>query len=271
MISPVAFELFGYEVRWYSLLILIGVIIAYFLIKTESNRFQLKGEFVFNLMFWTIIFGIVGARLYYVLFNLSYYKDNLSEIVKVWNGGLAIHGGLIAGLLIIVLYCNKYKVNTKKVLDIVVPAVILGQAIGRWGNFFNGEAFGGIVEYKTLVNMKFIPQFVIDNMYINEAYHLPMFYFESLFCLLGFIIMLIIRRRKYIKNGQVFGFYLIWYGILRFFIEIFRTDALMIGNIKVAQLVSIIMVLIGIYINASQIRKPKLDDLYNSVEKDIIF
>ena len=110
MISPVAFELFGYEVRWYSILILIGVIIAYFLIKTESNRFQLKGEFVFNLMFWTIIFGIVGARLYYVLFNLSYYKDNLSEIVKVWNGGLAIHGGLIVGLLIIVLYCNKYKV-----------------------------------------------------------------------------------------------------------------------------------------------------------------
>ena len=109
MISPVAFELFGYEVRWYSLLILIGVIIAYFLIKTESNRFQLKGEFVFNLMFWTIIFGIVGARLYYVLFNLSYYKDNLIEIVKVWNGGLAIHGGLIAGLLIIVFYCNKYK------------------------------------------------------------------------------------------------------------------------------------------------------------------
>ena len=119
--------------------------------------------------------------------------------------------------------------------------------------------------------MKIIPQFVIDNMYINEAYHLPMFYFESLFCILGFIIMLLIRRRKYIKNGQIFGFYLIWYGVLRFFIEIFRTDALMIANIKVAQLVSVVMVLIGIYINAAQIRKPKLDDLYNSVEQEIIF
>ena len=271
MISPVAFELFGYEVRWYSLLILIGVIIAYFLIRTESKRFQIKNEFVFNLIFWAIIFGIVGARLYYVLFNLSYYKQNLSEIVKVWNGGLAIHGGLIAGLIIVILYCHKYNANTKKILDIVCPAVILGQAIGRWGNFFNGEAFGGVVEYKTLVNMKIIPQFVIDNMYINEAYHLPMFYFESLFCILGFIIMLLIRRRKYIKNGQIFGFYLIWYGVLRFFIEIFRTDALMIANIKVAQLVSVVMVLIGIYINAAQIRKPKLDDLYNSVEQEIIF
>ena len=269
MISPVAFELFGYEVRWYSLLILIGVIIAYFLIKTESNRFQLKGEFVFNLMFWTIIFGIVGARLYYVLFNLSYYKDNLSEIIKVWNGGLAIHGGLIAGLLIIVFYCNKYKVNTKKVLDIVVPAVILGQAIGRWGNFFNGEAFGGIVEYKTLVNMKFIPQFVIDNMEINGAYHLPMFYFESLACLIGFIAILIIRRRPYVKKGQIFGTYLLWYGVIRIIIEIFRTDSLMLFNAKVAQIVSVLMIIVGFYLIAVQARKPKLDEIYNSFDDEI--
>lgn len=271
MISPVAFELFGYEVRWYSLLILIAIIIAYFLVNAESNRFQIKKEFIFNLMFWSIIFGILGARLYYVIFNFSYYKDNLLEIAKIWNGGLAIHGGLIAGLIVVLFYCKKYEINTKKILDIICPAVILAQAIGRWGNFFNSEAYGGIVEYKTLVNLKIIPQFVIDNMYINDAYHLPMFYFESLFCLLGFIIMLIIRRRKYIKNGQIFGFYLIWYGVLRFFIEIFRTDALLIGNIKVAQLVSVIMVLIGIYINASQIRKPKLDELYNRVDNEIKF
>ena len=271
MISPVAFELFGYEVRWYSLLILLGVMFAYILIRAESSRFLIKKEFVFNLLFWSLIFGIVGARLYYVLFNFSYYKENLSEIVKVWNGGLAIHGGLIFGLIVILLYCNKYHANTRKILDIVSPSVILAQAIGRWGNFFNGEAFGGAVEYKTLVNMRFIPQFVIDNMYINDEYHLPMFYFESLLCLLGFIIMLIIRRRKYAKNGQVFGFYLVWYGIIRFCIEFFRTDALMLGKLRVAQFVSAVMVLVGLYIIASQARKPKLDDLYNNVDPEINF
>ncbi len=269
MISPVAFELFGYEVRWYSLLILVGVIVGYFLVKTESTRFKIKQEFVFNMAFWCIIFGIVGARLYYVLFNLPYYKEHLDEIVKIWNGGLAIHGGLIVGLIIILIYCHKYRANTKKILDIVCPAVILAQAIGRWGNFFNGEAFGGVVEYKTLVNLKIIPQFVIDNMYINDAYHLPMFYFESLLCLLGFIIMLILRRRRYTKNGQIFGFYLIWYGLIRFFIEIFRTDALLIGSLKIAQIVSVLMVLTGIYICASQAMKPKLDDLYSSVDPEI--
>lgn len=271
MISPVALNLFGFELRWYSILILLGVIIAYFLIRTESSRFKIKHEFIFNLMFWTIIFSIVGARLYYVIFNMSYYKEHLDEIFMVWNGGLAIHGGLLVGFIVVLIYCHKYRVNTKKILDIVVPAVILGQAIGRWGNFFNGEAFGGVVEYKTLVNMRFIPQFVIDNMYINDAYHLPMFYFESLLCLLGFIIMLFLRRRKYVKNGQIFAFYLIWYGFIRFFIEIFRTDALMIGKLKVAQIVSVIMILIGAYITAAQFRKPKLDDLYNSIDPEIKF
>ena len=271
MISPVAFTIFGFELRWYSILILVGVIIAYFLVRTECNRFKIKHEFAFNLMFWTIVFGIVGARLYYVLFNLPYYKEHLVEIVKVWHGGLAIHGGLLVGFIVILIYCHRYQVNTKKILDICVPAVILAQAIGRWGNFFNGEAFGGVVEYKTLIKMKFIPQFVIDNMYINDAYHLPMFYFESLLCLLGFVIMIIIRRRKYIKNGQIFAFYLMWYGTIRFFIEIFRTDALMLGKLKVAQFVSVVMVLVGLYITISQKRKPKLDDLYNSIDPEIRF
>lgn len=268
--DPIIFSLGPVEIRWYAVLILLGVIVAILLGTKESKKFNYPKDFVFDLGFYVVIFGIIGASLYFVLFNLELYQDWV-DILRIWEGGLAIHGGIIAGFITTLVYCKIKKVNLFKVTDIAVISLIIAQAIGRWGNFFNGEAFGGIVEYKTLVNMKFIPQFVIDNMYINEAYHLPMFYFESLFCLLGFIIMLIIRRRKYIKNGQVFGFYLIWYGILRFFIEIFRTDALMIGNIKVAQLVSIIMVLIGIYINASQIRKPKLDDLYNSVEKDIIF
>ena len=269
MISPVMFKLFGLEIRWYSVLILLGVVISYFLINGESNRFKFKKEFVFNLMFWTIIFGILGARLYYVIFNFSYYSHHFTEIFKIWNGGLAIHGAMIAVLLTIIIYCHKYQVNTVKVLDICVPALLISQAIGRWGNLLNQEAFGSVVTYQTLAKMKFIPQFVIDNMYIDGNYHLPMFYFESILCLVGFILLLFLRRRKYIKNGQILATYLMWYGALRFFIEMFRTDSLMLFNIKVAQLVSVVMIIFGFYLIAVQARKPKLDELYNAFDEEV--
>ena len=271
MISPTIFSIYGFELRWYSVLILIALIISYFLISSESKRFHIRKEFLFNLMFWTVIWGIIGARLYYVAFNFDYYAKHLSEIYKVWNGGLAIHGGLIFGFFIILFYCHKYQVNTKKILDICAPAVILSQAIGRWGNFFNQEAFGSAIEYHTLVKFKIIPQFVIDNMYIDGAYHLPMFYFESILCLIGFIIMIVLRRTKYIHNGQIFSIYLIWYGFIRYFIEMFRTDSLLLGNMKIAQVISVAMILIGLYILIVQSRKPKLDDLYNQREEDIRF
>ncbi len=271
MISSNIFEIFGFEIKWYSVLILAAIIISYFLITSESKRFQIKQEFLFNLMFWVIILGILGARIYYVIFNFDYYKANPSEIYKIWHGGLAIHGAMIAGLATILFYCNRYKVNTKKILDICAPAMIISQAIGRWGNFFNHEAFGSAVEYKTLINFKIIPQFVVDNMYIDGSYHLPMFYFESLLCFIGFLIMLFLRRRRYIKNAEIFAFYLIWYGAVRFFIEIFRTDSLMFSDFKMAQVVSVVMVLFGLYIVIKQRRKPKLDDLYKERDEEIKF
>lgn len=268
--SPILFKLGTFEIRYYSIFILIGVIIGYLLINSEAKRFQYKKEFIFNMMFWAIIFGILGARLYYVIFNFDYYMNNLSEIYKIWNGGLAIHGGIITGALTIIIYCKKYNVKFGKILDIFVPALIFAQALGRWGNFFNGEAYGSIVSYQFLARLKIIPQFVIDNMYINGAYHLPMFYFESLWCLIGFIIMLIIRRRKYIKRGQIAGFYMIWYGFARFIIETYRTDALLFGDIKIAKVVSIIMFVIGVITELIQSRKPKLEELYNNIESDDI-
>ena len=271
MIDPVIYDFGGFKLRWYSVFILCGVMVAYFLINSESRRQRIKNDFVFNVLFWALIFGIIGARLYYVVFNFGAYKNDLSEIWKIWHGGLAIHGGLLFGLITIILYCKKYKAKTLKILDIVAPAILIAQAIGRWGNFFNQEAYGSIVEYSTLANMKIIPQFIIDNMYIQGAYRLPMFYFESLFCLLGFIIIMIFRRRKHTKNGQVLSFYLIWYGILRFFIEIFRSDSLMIADIKVAQVVSVIMVIVGVVIFVIQHKKPVLDELYNKKDDDIRF
>ena len=269
MISPVIFNLGSFEIRWYSVLILLGVICAYFLIISESKRFHYNYDVIFNLMFWGLIIGIIGARLYFVLFHLTGedgYLKNPSEIFQIWHGGLAIHGGILFGLITIIIYCKKHKLNLFKILDICAPAVIIAQAIGRWGNFFNKEAFGSIVEYKTLSNMKFIPQFVVDNMYIENNYRLPMFYFESLLCLLGFVIMIFLRRKSYLKNGQVFSFYLIYYGFIRFFIEIFRDDSLMFLNFKVAQIVSIVMILVGIIITIIQKRKPKLEELYDKVD-----
>ncbi len=269
--NPVIFSIGSFEIKWYSVLIAIAVIIGYFLILSESKRFKIKREFMFNMMFWALIFAIIGARLYYVLFNLEYYMSNPIEIFQVWKGGLAIHGGLLFGVITIIIYCKKYNVRVGKILDIIVPALLLGQAIGRWGNFFNGEAYGSIVTYEQLVNMKIIPQFVIDNMLINGSYHLPMFYFESLWCLLGFFLSLFLRRRKYIKDGQLVAFYMMWYGLARFFIEMFRTDALMAGNFRIAQVVSILMFVIGLIVQFIQSRKPKLDELYNKQEEEIRF
>ena len=264
--DSVLISLGSIEIRWYSVLILVGVVLAYLVISKEANRFKLQNEFMLNLLFWTFIVGVIGARLYYVLFNFSYYKTNILEIFKIWHGGLAIHGGILAGALTIYLYCKRYNVNVVKVLDIAVPGLLLAQAIGRWGNFFNGEAYGSVVEYETLVKMRIIPQFIIDNMYINGNYHLPMFYFESIACFIGFIILLIIRRRKYIKRGQMLAFYLLWYGLVRFVVEIYRTDSLMFFNIKMAQLVSVIMVIVGAYITSVQSKKPTLEELYNTTD-----
>ena len=269
--NPVIFNIGNYELRWYSVLIAIAVIIGYVLIVSESRRFKIKKEFMFNMMFWTLIFAIIGARLYYVAFNLEYYRTNILEIFQIWKGGLAIHGALLFGAITIIIYCKKYKVRVGKILDIIVPALLLGQAIGRWGNFFNSEAYGSIVTYQQLENMKIIPQFIIDNMFINGSYHLPMFYFESLWCLLGFFLSLFLRRRKYIKDGQLVAFYMMWYGVARFVIETFRTDALLFNGIRVARVVSVLMFIIGLIIQFIQSRKPKLDELYNKAEEEVRF
>ena len=265
--NPVAFTIFNLEIKWYSVLILLGIMIAWLLINHESRKFKISNDFVTNLIFWTIVMGIIGARAYYVAFNFDYYKDNIGEIFKIWEGGLAIHGGLILGGLTLILYCRKYKVPAFRMLDISVPYLLLAQAIGRWGNFFNGEAYGSITSYTALKNVKIIPEFVIQGMNINGSYHVPTFYYESLWCLLGVIVLLIIRKLKYIRLGQTFSLYLIWYSLGRFFIESERTDSLMFGELKAAQLVSIILFVIGIIIFLVQLRKPKLEELYNTKEK----
>lgn len=244
--NPEIVNLFGISIRWYSVLILCGIMLAFFLANKESKKFNLPDEFIFDMGFWVVIFGILGARIYYVIFNFSNYSDNLLDIFKVWEGGLAIHGGIIFGLITLLIYCKIKKVKPLRITDIVVPSLIIAQAIGRWGNFFNSEAHGPVT---TLANLKslFIPDFIINGMYIDGVYYHPTFLYESLWCILGFIILLLVRRfYKYLKSGQLTCVYLVWYGIGRLLIESLRTDSLMIGSFKVAQLVSLFMIVIGL-------------------------
>lgn len=243
--SRVAFTILNFNIYWYSICILIGIIVAYLLIINESKKHNINKNVMADLMFYCIIVGIIGARIYYVIFNLDYYVSNPSEIIKTYNGGLAIHGGVISGIIFLYYYVKKKNLNFLRILDIVSPALIIAQAIGRWGNFFNKEAYGSKTTYETLKNMH-IPKFIIDGMKIDGNYFLPTFLFESMLCLIGFIIIMLLRKNKNIKLGCQIGFYFIWYGIIRFFIEILRQDSLMLFNLKIAQIISIISIIFGI-------------------------
>lgn len=233
------------SIHYYSIILFIAVLVGSNLIIKEATKHGYDEDFIVNLIFLTVIIGIIGARVYYVLFNLDYYMSSPIEILKVWNGGLAIHGGIIAGFICILFICYKKKVNILKILDYAVVGLIIAQAIGRWGNFFNGEAHGPITTLSHLQSLH-LPSFIIDGMYINGNYYIPTFFYESLWCLIGFVILIFLRKMKFVKIGYLTSFYLIWYSIERFFVEGLRTDSLMFLSLKIAQVVSLIMILIGI-------------------------
>lgn len=245
--QQVLIEIGGIKIYWYSVMILIGVLLGSYLVLKESKKFNISKEKISDMLFYTIIFGIIGARLYYVLFNLDYYINYPIDIIKVWEGGLAIHGGIIAGAIYLIYYTKKNNLNTLIVTDICVPGLLIGQAIGRWGNFFNKEAHGPVTSIEYLKKLQ-IPNFIIEGMKIDGEYYIPTFFYESLWCIIGLIIILLIRRLKKIKIGTLTGFYMIWYGIGRYMIESLRTDSLMISALKQAQIISILMILIGLII-----------------------
>lgn len=264
--NPVLITLFGFEIRWYSVLILTGAILAILLLIKEGKRFNIPKDFLFNMAFWVIIFGIIGARLYYCIFNFNLYKDNLIDILKIWEGGLAIHGGIIAGFITLLIYTKKYSVNTLKITDMTVVPLLLAQAIGRWGNFFNSEAHGAATTYYHLKELH-IPEKIIEGMKIGNVYYHPTFFYESIYCLIGFIILLFVRRYRYLKRGQLTALYLMYYSVGRFFIESLRTDFLMLGAFKVAQLVSVALFIIGLFMFMIISRKGRFEDLYNEEQK----
>lgn len=246
--NPIFIKIGNMQIYWYSIFILLAIISACILVFNEAKKQKIPKQFLDNLFFYTILFGLIGARLYYVIFEYKQYINDPISIFKVWEGGLAIHGGIIAGLITIIVMCKKNNIKILKMTDIVVVGLIIGQAIGRWGNFFNSEAYGSATTLENLQNL-FIPNFIINGMNINGTYYHPTFLYESLWNIIGFVILLILRKSKKIKLGQLTGIYFVWYGIGRFFIEGMRQDSLMLfGILKQAQIISILMIIIGILI-----------------------
>ncbi len=251
-----AIDLGFISIHYYSLFIFLAIIIGGQLVIKEAKKFGFTEDFIVNLLFMAILIGIVGARIYFVLFNLDYYMANPLEILAVWNGGLAIHGGIIFALIFIIIYLKKKNINILLVLDFIVVGLIIGQAIGRWGNFFNGEAHGPETTLTHLQDM-YLPEFIINGMNIGGTYYIPTFFFESLLCILGFVVLLFFRRWKKNKIGMLTSIYLVWYGTTRFFIEGLRTDSLMFFSLKVAQFVSLLMIISGIILFILCFRKSK--------------
>ena len=238
-------------IYWYAVLIVVSICIGIYFSTKEAKKNGLGRDFLMDLIFYVIPIGVLGARLYYVIFNFSVFKDNLLDIFKIWEGGLAIYGAVISGIIFIIYYCKKNKKNILLTIDTIVPYLILGQAIGRWGNFINQEAHGMVTTLDHLKSLH-LPEFIINGMYINGKYingnyYIPTFLYESIWDLIGFIILLLIRKKdKYKHNGILICIYFIWYGIGRLFIEGLRTDSLFIGVFRISQIVSIILILLGI-------------------------
>ncbi|HDE3409947.1 TPA: prolipoprotein diacylglyceryl transferase [Staphylococcus aureus] len=243
-IDPVAFNLGPLSVRWYGIIIAVGILLGYFVAQRALVKAGLHKDTLVDIIFYSALFGFIAARTYFVIFQWPYYAENPGEIIKIWHGGIAIHGGLIGGFIAGVIVCKVKNLNPFQIGDIVAPSIILAQGIGRWGNFMNHEAHGGPVS-RAFLEQLHLPNFIIENMYINGQYYHPTFLYESIWDVAGFIIL--VNIRKHLKLGETFFLYLTWYSIGRFFIEGLRTDSLMLtSNIRVAQLVSILLILISI-------------------------
>lgn len=241
-LNPIAFELGPISVRWYGIIIGIGLALALVLAIRESNRRGLPKDTFPDLLVWAIPIAIICARIYYVIFEWSYYSNHLSEIPKIWHGGIAIHGALIGSVITAYVYANRHHLSFWKLADIAAPSIILGQAIGRWGNFMNQEAHGGEVTRAFLENLH-LPKFIIDQMYIEGHYYQPTFLYESVWDLIGFVLLIALRRVN-LRRGELFLTYVIWYSIGRYYIEGLRTDSLMLTeSLRMAQMISVSLII----------------------------
>lgn len=244
MKSPgaIAFSIFGIDIRYYGILIAIGMAACMLISLRRTAHTDIAKDKLLDGSMIAIFAGIIGARLYYVMFSFEMYKDNIGEILHIQSGGLAIHGGLILGSLALFVYCKKKDVNFLEFADLVIPGVALAQSIGRWGNFFNEEAYGSHTDLPFALNIN------------GETVH-PTFLYESLWCLLIFIVLSYMFYKKHSFNGQLLFLYGMLYSAERFFVEGLRTDSLYFMGIRQAQLISVIIFLICVLLYYSKRKK----------------
>ncbi|MGM0878192.1 MAG: prolipoprotein diacylglyceryl transferase [Bacillota bacterium] len=246
-IDRIAFEIGPITVYWYGIIIAFGVFLGLYLATKEAKRLGFNKDIIIDLIMWAIPIALISARVYYVIFKWEYYSNNLGKIIAIWEGGIAIHGALIGATITAIVFAKKRGVSFWKLADIVAPSIILGQAIGRWGNFMNQEAHGGPVTREFLENLQ-LPDMIINQMFINGQYYHPTFLYESIWNIAGFIVLIMLRRIN-LRQGELFLSYMIWYSIGRFFIEGMRTDSLMLTEtLRMAQFISIVLVICSLLI-----------------------
>ncbi|WP_159888367.1 prolipoprotein diacylglyceryl transferase [Paenibacillus puerhi] len=225
-LNPIAFTLGPISVHWYGIILGTAALVGLFLAIQEGKRFSIPSDFFMDLLLIGVPSAIVGARIYYVAFKWEDYKNNWVDIFKIWNGGIAIYGALIGAIIAAAIYVRRKGYSFWRIADICAPGLIVGQAIGRWGNFVNQEAHGGPVTESFLRDNLHLPNFIVEQMLINGQYYHPTFLYESLWNLAGLVLLFALRRLPFMRAGELFLSYFIWYSIGRFFIEAFRTDSL---------------------------------------------
>ncbi|MFD0871686.1 prolipoprotein diacylglyceryl transferase [Paenibacillus residui] len=287
-LNPVAFSLGPISVNWYGIIIGTGALIGLLLAVQEGKRFKLNPDFFLDLLLIGVPAAIVGARAYYVAFKWDDYKDNFLDVFKIWEGGIAIYGALIGAVIGAFFYVRAKGYNFWRIADICAPSLIAGQMIGRWGNFMNQEAHGGPVTEEFLKNTLHLPNFIVNQMNINGVYYHPTFLYESLWNLAGLLLLFWLRRRPFMRAGELFISYLVWYSLGRFFIEAVRTDSLAFngpewlvslinilwspmnllfeqgamayGNVRISQLLAILLIIAG-FVLIFYRRKAKLAEV----------
>lgn len=257
LMDPIAFEIGPIAVHWYGVLIACAFLIGVWGTLREAKLEGLNEDHVLNLVIAVIICAIIGARVYYVIFEWEYYSQRPSEIIATWHGGLAVHGGVLGGILAASVCAWKYRMRIWQLLDIIAPYLILGQAIGRWGNFFNQEAYGYEVS----------PDVVPWAMYIDGAWRHPTFLYESIWDFIGFLLLILASRSNKLKEGDITLLYFVYYSVGRFVIEGFRTDSLMLGPLRVAQVLSLVLIAASIVIAIVRRKKAPSREGYLAIKK----
>lgn len=243
-LSRVFFELGPLSIHWYGVIIATGLFLGLYLATKEADRLGLKTDYIVDLIVIATPVAIIFARIYYVIFEWEMYQGGpWWKLIAVWEGGIAIHGALIGAVLTAIIYARVRKISFWQLADIIAPSLILGQAIGRWGNFMNQEAHGGPISEQAYQNFhQFLPDFIMNQMCIDGTMYHPTFLYESVWNVLVFALLLLLRKYNPLR-GEVFLSYVMLYSVGRIFIEAMRTDSLYFGPLKQAQLLSIVLII----------------------------